>query len=137
MTPEEAVQEYQCPGCVGGPFPECYKLENGSVGCIKHCAGTMVAPGIGRIFLGLPKGFNRLGRCENTKVYIWQSINDSEWIYNFLNVPIWKYLDEHGNTLVRMIAPRINDPNIHIYLENCIDKIDCYEITKNDLEGID
>ena len=28
-TPEEAVKEYQCSGCMSGPYPDCYKTEQG------------------------------------------------------------------------------------------------------------
>ena len=49
MTPEEAVQEYQCSGCVSGPFPDCY-IPDGTPGCTKHYAGTIIMPIPGRIF---------------------------------------------------------------------------------------
>ena len=57
MNAEEAVQEYQCPGCVNGAYPECRsKDRRGGVGCGGHCPGTMMS-GIGTLFLGMEKRF--------------------------------------------------------------------------------
>lgn len=134
MTPEEAVQEYQCAGCAGGPFPVCYETNDGE-GCSKHCAGTTISA-IGRIFLGMPKGFNRLGFCGKTTISIFESI-DAGWGYDLFNVPVWKYLDSNGNTIVRGISPRINLPWIHIFIGDHIEKVDCYEITEKDLAEMD
>ena len=79
------------------------------------------------------QGFDKL------KVYIFNSFEDGnkEWAYDKFNVPIWKHLDEHNNTLVRGISPRINQTFIHIFLENCIDRIDCIEITEKDVQEMD
>jgi hypothetical protein len=33
--------------------------------------------------------------------------------------------------------PRKNEPFLHIYLENCLDKIDCLEITEEDINQMD
>lgn len=63
MTTEEMIKNYQCSGCVGSEFPDCYETEGEDIGCSKHCAGTTFSD-IGRVFLGLPKGFTRLGACE-------------------------------------------------------------------------
>jgi len=135
MTPEEAVQEYQCPGCVNGPYPDCYKT-NENLACDAHCAGTMIAPGIGLIFLGLPKGFNRLGVSGKSKIYLFES-PEKGWEYNKFNVPVWRHLDKHGNTLVRGMCPRLNDPWIHIFLGNHMASISCYEITSQDIDEMD
>ncbi len=140
MTPKEAVQEYQYPGCMGGPFRDCYVADicNG-LGCNKHSPGTR-GSGIGRFFLGMPKGFCRLGACEKTIITIFEKfedLKDNYWSYNKFNVPIWKYLDENSNTLVRGLCPRVNYPFIHIFLGNEIDNIDCLEITDKDIEGMD
>ncbi len=134
MTPGEAVQEYQCIGCVNGPFPECYEIGEDE-GCSEHCSGT-IASGIGQFFLGMPKGFNRLGACENTRINIFQSFKDG-WGYSKFNVPVWKYLAKHGNTIVRGLCPRINYPFIHIFLGNVLKEIDCLEITDKDMEDMD
>ena len=135
MNIDEAIQEYQCPGCVNGPWPECYKRSDHSESCDKHVPGTMMML-IGLVFLGLPKGFNRLGSCKDTKIDIFEHYTDC-WEYDFLNVPVWKYLDEHGHTIVRGIKPRLNEPWIHIFLNNHRDKIKCHEITNKELEEID
>jgi len=137
MTLKEAVQEYQCPGCVDGIFPDCYEIEGDDLGCSNHCAGTMIS-NIGRIFLGMPKGFNRLGFCEKTVIYIFKSFNDlKSWNYNKFNIPVWKYLDKHGNTLIRGLSPRVNLSFIHIFLGNELNNIDCLEITQKDIEDMD
>ena len=138
MNIDEAVQEYQCPGCVDGPFPDCYELIFGD-GCCKHCIGTS-SSGVGRFFLGLPKGFNRIGACIETKINIFDSLNglfQKNWEYDMFNIPIWKYLNKHGHTIVRGISPRINRPWIHIFLKNELTNINCLEITQKDIEGMD
>jgi hypothetical protein len=113
---------------------------SGGIGCGKHKAGTMVN-GIGSFFLGLPKGFNRLGHLETMKPIIFNSFKDfseSGWKeYNNFNMPVWKHLDEHGNTLVRELMPRINEPFLHIFLEDCISQIHCLEISKEEIDNMD
>lgn len=134
---KNAIENYQCSGCVYGSDISCFTSnENGGVGCGKHHAGTMVI-GIGQIFLGMPKGFDRLGFDNAMKPNIYKSFEECEWKFNKFNIPVWKYLNEEGHTLVRGICPRRSYPFIHIYLENCIDKIDCLELTKEDIEGMD
>jgi len=135
MKSEDAVQEYQCSGCVNGSYPDCYKT-GGNLACDSHCAGTMASGGIGRFFLGLPKGFCRLGFCDKTKISIFEHIKDG-WGYDKFNVPVWKYLDKHGNTIVRGMCPRINAPWIHIYLGDFLKDINCLEITQEDIESMD
>ena len=138
MKVEEAIQEYQCPGCTNGPYPECFKDDKtGGLQCESHCCGTIVSNGIGSIFLGMPKGFDRKGACQHTKIWIFESFDKSTWPYDKFNVPIWKHLDKHGNTLVRGICPRLNDPWIHIFLEDCKNKIECIEITTEDISEMD
>ena len=138
MTPKEAIQIYQCPGCTNDPFPKCYKTEEAErqQGCSQHHAGTLLSD-IGAIFLGLPTGFNRLGPCKNTKVYIFESFEKGWGEYNIFNVPVWQYLDEHGNTIVRGLSPRINNPWIHIYLGDMRSRISCIEISDEELENMD
>lgn len=135
---KKAVKEYQCPGCVNGPGPTCYQPKSGSEACGKHVAGTMMATdmGIGSIFLGMPKGFNRLGPSKGMKINIFRELKDG-WGFDFLNVPVWKFKDEHGNVIVRGLAPRTSSPFLHIFLEDCMKEIDCLEITEKELEEID
>ena len=134
---KDAIGEYQCSGCVCGYNVECFEPnENGGSGCGKHLAGTMIS-NIGKIFLGLPKGFHRLGHHETLIPNIYNTFESSEWKYSKFNIPVWKHLNKNGHTLVRGIMPRLNQTFIHIFLENCIDKIDCLEITLEDIKEMD
>jgi len=130
----KAVQEYQCPGCIIGYDVSCYK-EGDYLECGKHISGTRVS-NIGKIFLGMSKGFNRLGTQESTKINIFKTFGDG-WGYTKFNIPVWKYLNENNHTIVRGICPRTNYAWIHIFLENCIGMIDCLEITQKDIDDMD
>ena len=133
MDIKEAVKEYQCSGCVNGPFEKCYDKEVNDAGsCQQHCVGTMCI-GIGQIFLGMPKGFNRLGEYK-TRIFIFNEPVESS---NKFNIPVWKHLDKFGNTIIRGFRPRLNEPFIHIYLGNFISEINCYEVTEEDLKNMD
>lgn len=129
---KNAIEEYQCSGCVSGCDISCFSPYGAGVGCGKHTAGTTIW-GIGNVFLGIPKGFNRLGESKNTKPTIFEKF---ECEYDKFNVPAWKYLKD-GHTFVRGIRPRKNEPFIHIFLEDCINRIDCLEITETDIDGMD
>jgi len=129
-----AVEEYQCSGCVNGHNISCFKGDKHSQACSKHVPGTMIL-GLGTIFLGMPKGFDRQGPCKETTINIFETFNNEK--YDFLNIPVWKFKDKNGNTLVRGIRPRLSFPFIHIYLEDCMKKINCYELTKEDIDKID
>lgn len=85
----------------------------------------------------MPKGFNRLGKYTELKPIIFDKFDGAEWEYNKFNIPVWKYLNPEGHTMVRGLIPRRNEPFIHVYLENCIDKIDCLEITQSDVDQMD
>lgn len=134
-TVKEIVEKYQCLGCVCGNDISCYEKDYDTVGCSRHVAGTLLSD-IGRIFLGMPKGFNRLGLCDKTKITIFENFEDG-WGYNMYNVPVWKYLDKNGNTIVRGICPRVNWPWIHIFIDNHMSKINCLEITQKDIDEMD
>jgi len=142
-THKNAIEEYQCSGCVCGSNTTCFKPDDDGVGCGKNVPGTTVFP-TGRIFLGMPTGFNRLGYQKELRIKIFDSISkdDGGWGfgqygYGAFNVPVWKYLDPHGNTLVRGISPRINNPFLHIYLSDQREDIDCLEINDADLAEMD
>jgi hypothetical protein len=143
MTPEEAVEEYQCSGCVGGPPLECYEPHSEkNIACKNHVAGTMVYPQIGRVFLGMPKGFNRFGCQEELYISIFRFYDDMlnypSWgPWSKFGFPVWKYLDPYANTIIRGVSPRISNYFIHIYLENVMDRIDCIQITNKDIEFMD
>lgn len=139
MTNEEAVKEYQCPGCASGPYEECFTKVSNGIGCAKHCPGTMIIP-IGKVFLGLPRGFSRLGSVESMALDIFESIEkkNEQWgTYDHFNVPTWKHLDEHGNTLIRGHSPRTNGTFIQVILGDCRETVDCIEITKEMLDKMD
>ena len=129
---KKAVELYQCPGCVCGFNIECFKPAHSGIGCGKHVAGTMIS-NIGAIFLGLPNGFNRLG--ESTALI--PEIFDSRPDFDKFNIPVWKYLDENGNTLVRGLRPRLNRGFVHIYLGDRRKEIDCQEITQDEISAMD
>jgi hypothetical protein len=133
---KKAIEQYQCSGCISGHNIECFKAnESGGCGCGKHIAGTYMPP-FGKIYIGLPKGFNRLGSYGEMKPNIFEKFEDG-WGYNEFNYPVWKHLNENGHTIVRGLSPRINVPFLHIFLENCMEKINCFEITETNLKEMD
>ena len=138
---KEMVDTYQCPGCVGGSSTEdgCYIERTSSYeGCSAHVSGT-TSLSTGKFFLGMPTGFTRIGQEKNMKLALFSSCENQEkmWEYSRYNVPVWKFLDSNGNTLVRGLKPRLNAPFIHIIRGNCLDKIDCLEITDADISEMD
>ena len=134
---KSAVEKYQCAGCISGHDTTCFVAsEVGGLGCGKHYSGTIIST-IGKIFLGLPKGFNRLGHNDSLFPRVFQTFGSSEWKYGMFNVPVWKHLTKDGHTLVRGIMPRRNETFLHIFLENCLDKIDCLEITEDNIDQMD
>ncbi len=134
---KEAIESYQCVGCISGSNITCYSKSNtGGIGCGKHMSGTIIS-GIGKIFLGLPKGFNRLGENKKLIPSIFTSYNESDWKFDMWNIPTWKHLNEQGHTIVRGYMPRRNEGFIHIFLEDCINKIDCLEISLEDIKNMD
>lgn len=134
---KNAIEEYQCSGCVSGCDISCFENnETGGEGCGQHHAGTM-ATGVGNFFLGMPKGFNRLGIQTKLKPNIYATFESSDWKYDMWNIPAWKYKNEKGHVFVRGIMPRRNEPFIHVFLEDCLDKIDCLEISQSDIDGMD
>ena len=138
---KKAIEEYQCAGCMKGCDTSCHKPdETEGIGCGAHHAATIML-GAGKLFLGLPKGFNRLGWLgalsgNDFRPKIFEKFTKEDK-YDAFNVAVWKHLDEHGHTIVRGLRPRKNEPFLHIYLENCMDKIKCHEITKEETEKMD
>jgi len=134
---KEAIEEYQCSGCTSGSDTSCHTSAFGGVGCGRHSAGTIMH-GVGKLFLGMPIGFNRLGVHERLQPVMYKEYSDhSKSGYNMWNIPNWKHLNEDGHTIVRGLMPRRNEPFLHIFLEDCIDKINCLEISAEDIEGMD
>ena len=131
---KDIIEEYQCPGCVGGSDISCFKKADVGLQCDAHVAGIRML-GAGRLFLGMPRGFNRLGGFDDFSLQIFNDLNT--WGYDKFNIPVWKYFDENGNTLVRGISPRTNAPFLHVVAGNHIPDIDCLQLTKKDIEGMD
>lgn len=136
---KNAICEFQCSGCVSGSDINCGNFRQGDgyekeVGCTAQVPGTLLIGG-GRLYLGLPIGFNRVGpRFDSregvqTHVVIFEKFED--YNYDHLNIAVWKKVHiwsdghEHNQeaTLVRCFMPRINVGRVHVYLENCLNKI--------------
>lgn len=122
----EAVKKYQCPGCVYGSDTSCYEKNEEGMGCGKHGAGTMLRTETGLIslFLGMPKGFCRVGPTtkrieERLKIIIFETWKEKhrQWgEYDKFNVLVWAY-EKDGVTFIRGLSPRINRPFLHVVLE--------------------
>ena len=114
---------------------------NENLSCENHYAGTM-GSGIGKFYLGMPRGFNRIGECKDMILNVYEDYKDKEsyWEYDKFNIPAWKYRNEERHVFVRGLSPRINAPFIHVILK-CTDeefnKIDCLEIKEEDREDMD
>lgn len=134
---EEAIKEYQCAGCISGPYPSCFeKDDDAGVGCNKHHSGSTIMPDVGKIFLGMPKGFNRLGPQKDMQVLIFkdQEQQEKQWKYDKLNTPIWKYQNDKKHIFIRGYIPRLNMGFVHVILKGNYDKYQCEEI---DIKEID
>jgi len=130
-----AIEEYQCPGCAVGYDLSCFEgMPFEGIGCSRHQPATRLS-NAGLFFTGMPVGFNRLGVFENMNITIFKKYEDT--VYDKLNIPVWKHLNKNNHTIVRGIKPRKNEPFLHIFLENCLYKIDCLEITSKDIEQMD
>lgn len=106
----EMIENFQCPGCVCGSNTKCgnFKVINGSfdgLRCDGHVAGTRMSM-IGSIYLGLPKGFNRVGKSHDS-CEIWLYENKQFEYYNFCTLPIWA-MEQDGYLFVRCYMPRVN-----------------------------
>lgn len=136
----DAVERFQCTGCTNGGDISCFVMSKSSdISCAKHSAGTFVS-GIGWIQLGLPSGFNRIsyGREKIVDFYMFETFEKQQAYFDFdmFNIPVWKFLYE-GMTLVRGVSPRTNKLFIQCILEDCIDKIDCLELTPEQVKAMD
>jgi hypothetical protein len=130
---KKAVESYQCAGCTNGHNTTCFTASDIHKGCGKHSPGTFMS-GTGKLFLGMPVGFNRIGPQEKLPLEIFIVFND---VYDKFNIPTWKHLNSDGHTIVRGMQPRRNQTFLHVFLENCMDKIECREITEADMSEMD
>lgn len=134
---KNAILEYQCSGCVSGPGLDCFTKNEYDQSCGSHHSGTS-GSWAGRFFLGMPKGFCRIGHDKNLKINIYKNFKmNDQWVYDLFNIPTWKHLNESGHTIIRGHMPRINGTFLHIYLEDCLDKIKCIEISKEEVDGME
>jgi hypothetical protein len=69
---------------------------------------------VGRIWLGLPNGFSRLGPTEPAPpLHVFNSLQSLEkkWgeCFNQFNVAVWKFRDEGSkHVFIRVYQPRLN-----------------------------
>lgn len=129
----EWIKEYQCPGCINYP-EECYKPKIDGIECENHLPATRQLH-VGLLFLGLPKGFCRLGVFKKMTLEIFTKFNPEN--YDKYNIPVWKYKNKNNHVLVRGLMPRINQPFLHIYLVDCLNKINCLELSHDDITSMD
>lgn len=127
-TPDQLkmIDTFQCPGCVCGlntgncEVSKFSLIEFGSgsgLRCVGHAPGTNIGGVVsGLLYLGMPKGFNRVGLR-----YIQDSKTDEEKTasrirlfiapdnpgWNKFNVPVWAMVKD-GHLFVRTMCPRIN-----------------------------
>lgn len=137
MTIIEATEIYQCPGCVLGCDTKCdsYIKETIGSGCHNHVPGTITISGT--IFLGMPKGFNKVGPWNNLKISIFDTMIEAAFYYDNYNIPVWKYKNHHNHIFIKGVSPRINKPFLHIILNGDIKSINCLEITDEMLSNMD
>lgn len=134
----QAIETYQVPGCLSEFDKNNYTTQQGAVGWEEHRPATYISGGVGKIFLGMPTGFNRMGVAEEMPLNIFKDFEQYSNYYKLpFNIPVWKHLDKYGNTLVRGLMPRRNLPFICVILENCIGKIECFEVTESLMKTMD
>lgn len=131
-----AIKDYQCAGCISGPYPSCFKSNDIGGGCEKQYVGTTVIPQIGKIFLGLSKGFCRIGYQKDMIIYIFetQEQQQKQWKYDYFNIPVWKHKNKKGHILIRGYQPRLNIGFVHVILNGNYDSIDAHEIDVTDID---
>lgn len=135
------IEELQCPGCTLGSDRHCgsFEEENGVPNayfkCRNHSAGTRLL-GVGKILLGFPRGFNRIGETDTAAnvVKLFEKTEDC-WGTNAndsFDFPVWKAKHD-GRIFLRVISPRIGRVQIHaIDSEDGFENIKCRDVT--DLE---
>jgi len=124
-TPIEMIEKFQCRGCVSGSDIKCgrFKLEETfgprlGVRCLSHVPGTVLI-GLGAIYLGLPRGFNRVGAqiqdlsndFKLTALRLWTVGTAPKW--DDFNVAVWA-MELDGVLYVRTYAPRTNRTYIDV-----------------------
>jgi hypothetical protein len=132
------IETYQCPGCTCGSDISCFEPGD-NLECGKHVPGTFGNQGIGVFLLGMPTGFCRVKGKKQLRIFNDVAKNDPDhsWSYDKFNIPVWKFLDKHNNTIVRGMCPRIDFSWIHIYMGDRRNDINCFEIVQTDLDKMD
>lgn len=115
----EMIDNFQCPGCIHGTDTsdcEQYKLFEDSNGSAKmfHCKNwrpSTFFSNVGRIALGLPKGFTRTGMVEfGDKPFTYLRLYENPETatkYDRFNIPVWA-MEREGYLFVRCYCPRNN-----------------------------
>jgi hypothetical protein len=122
------IKEFQCAGCVAGSNTECgsFKEHVGSSSgfrCVNHCAGTMIGM-VGLIYLGLPKGFCRVGKDQKCcEVWLYEKNNFD--FFNFCTLPIWA-MEEDGYLFIRCYMPRVNMATVQVIKDGKFDELEKY-----------
>lgn len=116
----QMIDEFQCPGCIHGHGTEtCPKFElkderNGGkphfFACKNWRPSTFMG-GVGRLCLGLPKGFTRTGMVEFGDksfdyIRLYEKPEDLS-SYDKFNIPVWAIVVK-GYLYVRCYSPRNN-----------------------------
>jgi len=141
MTKEGAVREYQCSGCRCGMDQSCGSFVGSYDGCRGHHPGIYMTGFT--LALGLPKGFNRVGMMDQettVPVRIFETFDAAvdKGEYNKYNVPVWAHVNEHGHTIVRMFQPRLSRSEVHVIMEDCLDRVKpVYVFTAEELQKMD
>lgn len=128
-TQREMIMNFQCPGCsadcVSCSNCDFDDLGNGMFRCSNHSAGTIMG-GVGKIALGLPKGFNKVGAVGNNLTEFSTNVrlveNPESTQYNFFNMPIWA-MEEDGYLFVRCYCPRINFGYVDVIKGGTIEEV--------------
>jgi hypothetical protein len=110
----EMIENFQCPGCILGGNTQCGSFDmlddSGMVHCKKWRPSTFLGR-VGRIVLGLPKGFTRTGSVEfGDKPFTYIRLYESPekmMKYDKFNVAVWA-MEQDGYLFVRCYSPRNN-----------------------------
>ena len=130
----DIVEKYQCKGCIkGNGFGNCYTSSYDSISCNSHKTETFEFL-VGNIHPGLPIGFREFGEQKKLKINIYTEYND---LYNIKRIPLWKFLHENKNTIVKSITPENNNISIDIFIKNVMNDIkNCYEVNTEFINNI-
>ena len=124
---KNAIEEYQCPGCISGSNTKCASFKLDGAGCAEHFAGTLVTY-IGKIALGMCKGFNRVSVPGNSPETIhhekYEDFFEDETDVTY-NIPLQKWKNEKGQVEAIVYAPRINHFMRLVFEEDCMNKLNC------------